>query len=80
MALVEVERLWIRFKQFDLNENGFLPKKNLFKSELNNDPFLRNVSKLIIRTQSNTSAIQDLKTPLGIYVNTTKRQIIFCIV
>jgi hypothetical protein len=46
VALVEVERLWDRFKEFGLNENGCLPKKVFYKHELSKDPIFRNVRYL----------------------------------
>lgn len=43
MAVVEVQRLWIRFNQLNCDSKGFLPKKQLEKGELSRDIFIKNV-------------------------------------
>ena len=43
MAVVEVERLWNRFKQLGPDKNGNIPQKVLDKSDLFQDTFVKNV-------------------------------------
>jgi hypothetical protein len=44
VAVVEVERLWFRFKQLGADKNGYISKKLLEKGELGQDAFVKNVN------------------------------------
>lgn len=43
LAVVEVERLWIRFKQLSPDKNGNIPQKTLDKGEFSQDVFIKNI-------------------------------------
>ena len=43
VAVVEVERLWFRFRQMGADKNGFVPAKVLDKGELSQDIFAKNI-------------------------------------
>lgn len=47
MAVVEVQRFWVRFKQLNCDDKGFLSKKQIEKGELSRDIFTKNVIKII---------------------------------
>jgi hypothetical protein len=51
LAVVEVERLWNRFKQItgSNDQPAFDPANNALPSELSNDVFVKNVSLKMIR-------------------------------
>lgn len=44
MAVVEVQRYWMRFKQLGCDRNGFISSAGLEKGDLNSDVIIRNVS------------------------------------
>lgn len=43
MAVVEVERMWFKFRQLGADKNGFLPAKVVEKGDFNQDIFVKNV-------------------------------------
>lgn len=43
VAVVEVQRLWTRFKQLGSDKKGYLPKKVIESDDLSQDVFIRNV-------------------------------------
>ena len=43
VAVVEVQRLWTRFKQLGSDKKGYLPKKIIESDDLSQDVFIRNV-------------------------------------
>ena len=44
MAVVEVQRLWIRFNQLGCDAKGYLPKRQIERGELSRDIFMKNVN------------------------------------
>jgi hypothetical protein len=45
VAVVEVQRLWSRFKQLGCDKKGYLQKKVIDSGELSQDVFMKNVIK-----------------------------------
>ena len=44
MSVLEVERLWSRFRQMGCNEDGFLSENAMTQPELTDNIFMKNVS------------------------------------
>ncbi|CAF0728665.1 unnamed protein product [Brachionus calyciflorus] len=43
LAVVEVQRLWIRFNQLGCDAKGYLPKRQIERGELSRDIFMKNI-------------------------------------